>query len=353
MHIIFLNERSLAVVDHAYASSDFEITLDTLVPQTSTFNLNKTKINAVVGDYLIIKEMEYFYIGIIKSIEEVKEGHLKVSSMDFLGKFDVEVPVSSYAGNIGQFVINLIATHFISSSDAKQNMLYLQTELMVTKTGTLTYEADKKISITKLVEEFSKTYGIRLTYELIVKNGVFTNIKVRIVAVDQGVIMRSDLGTISNLSVADMNQNTLNKIIFYPKKSNVSYKTTVYYYLLNDGSVSTNGSSDKRIDRVNFKCDFFADSDYTSLLTKATSDLIDSSLEHYISFDFSFSTNKIEALNSLTRGTFVKFITPTKTYETIVTKITYKGTFKQATIVLGEYRISLTDKLKLLNRRRT
>ncbi len=353
MHIIFLNERTLAVVDYAIASSDFEIILDTLVPQTSTFNINKTKIKAEVGDYLTIKERDYFYIGIISAIEEVKEGHLKVSAVDFLSKFNVEVPISSFNGNISQFLVNLITSHFKTSGDSKQNMPYLQTEIMVTKSGNLSYEPDKKISITKLVEEFSKTYGIRLAYELVIQNGVFTNIKVSVVSVDQGVILRSDLGSISDLSIADTNQNTLNKITYYPKASNVSHRTIVNYFLLTDGTISTNANSNKRMERVNFMCEFFADSDYSSLLTKATSNLIDSSLEHYISFDFSFSTNKIESLKSLTLGTFVKFITPNKTYETIVTKIKYKGTFKQATIVLGEYRISLTDKLKLLNRRRT
>lgn len=353
MHIIFLSERTLDVIDYAFASSDFEIILDTLVPQTSTFNLNCSKIKADIGDYLTIKENDYFYIGIISGIGEVKEGLLKISTIDFLGKFDVEVPVSSFTGNISQFLINLITTHFKTSSDSKQNMPYLQFESFISKTGSLVFEADKKVSIIKQVQEFSKTYGIRLDYELVINEGRFTNIKVNIVEVDRGVVMRSDLGTISNLSVTDTNENTLNKIIYYPKASNTVYKTAMNYYLLTDGTISTNASSNKRHERVNFKCEYFADNEYTSLLTKATTALIDSSLEHYISFDFSFSTNKIVALESLTLGTFVKFITPHKTYETIVTKITYKGTFKQVTIVLGEYRISLTDKIKLFNRRRT
>lgn len=353
MHIIFLSERTLEVVDYAFASSDFEIILDTLVPQTSTFNINRPKIKATIGDYLTIKENDYFYIGIISGIEEAKEGLLKISSIDFLSKFDVEVPITSFTGNISQFIINLISAHFKTNSDSKQNMPYLQTESFISKTGSLVFEADKKNSITKLVQEFSKTYGIRLDYELVITEGRFTNIKVNVVQVDHGVVMRSDLGTISNLNVADTNQNTLNKIIYYPKAGNTIYKTAINYYLLNDGTVSTDGSSNKRIERVNFKCEYFADSDYSSLLTKATSALVDSSLEHYIGFDFSYSANRIESLNLLKLGTFVKFITPNKTYETIVSKITYKGTFKQATIVLGEYRISLTDKIKLFNRRRT
>ncbi len=353
MQIVFLNEQTLKVIDYAFASDDFEIVLDALVPQSSTFHVNKESLNADVGDYLVVRESDYFYIGIITSIEKIDERYIKLSTKDFLSKFDVEVPVYSYTGNISQFLINLINTHFRSSLDAKQNLSYLLTEIMINKTGTLSYEADKKVNILKLVEEFSKTYGIRLAYELIIVNGVISNIKIRVVAVTKGLTIKSDLGTISNLVISDTNANALNKIIFYPKSDNVLRTSVVSYYLLNDGTISTNASSLKRIEKVSFKCEFYADSDYSSLLTKATSALIDSSLEHNITFDFSFLANKIEALSELSVGTFVSFVTPKKTYETIVTKMVYKGTFRQGTITLGEHRISLTDKLKLINRRGT
>jgi hypothetical protein len=353
MQIVFLNEQTLKVTDFAYASDDFEIVLDALVPQSSTFHVNKVKVNTDVGDYLVVRENDYFYIGIISALEKIEEGYIKISTKDFLSKFDVEVPVSSYAGNISQFIVNLINAHFRYSPDAKQNLSYLQTEIMINKTGSLNYEPDKKVNILKLLEEFSKTYGIRLAYELVVLGGGITNIKIKVLEVTKGLSLKSNLGTISNLSISDTNDNALNKIIFYPKVGNVLQTNAISYYLLSDGTISTNATSPNRIKKVSFKCEFYSDGDYPSLLTKATSALIDSSLEHNITFDFSFIVNKIEALNELSVGTFVSFITPNKTYETIVTKMTYEGTFKQATIVLGEHRISLTDKLKLLNRRGT
>ena len=99
------------------------------------------------------------------------------------------------------------------------------------------------------------------------------------------------------------------------------------------------------------KYEFYGDKDYDSLLTKATKALVDSSLEHTITFSFSFITNKIEALKDLKVGAIVVFITENKTYETIVSKVEFKGTFNIAKITLGEYRLSLTDKLKLIDRR--
>ena len=35
MHLIFLNEQNFEVIDHAYATDDFDIILDALIPQKS------------------------------------------------------------------------------------------------------------------------------------------------------------------------------------------------------------------------------------------------------------------------------------------------------------------------------
>lgn len=54
MQIIFLSERTLAVLGYGYASDDFEIILDSLVPQQSFFHVNLNSISASVGDYLTV-----------------------------------------------------------------------------------------------------------------------------------------------------------------------------------------------------------------------------------------------------------------------------------------------------------
>lgn len=352
MELIFLSERNLAVLDYAHVSDDFEIILDALVPQKSKFTVNKQSLKAGAGDYLVIKDRNYFYVGIINSIEDEDNGTLKVTAKDFLSKFDVKVPVSSFSGNISNFLLNLINSNFISSGDSRQNLPYLITEVEASKTGSVTYDADATENIIDLNEEFSKTYGIRLAYEVIVQNGVFYKIKVKVVSVKKGAKIKSTLGTISNLVIKDSNNDSLNKVIYVPKSDNTSHRNTINYFLLSDGTISTTVSSAKRIIPVSFKYQSYSDKDYDSLLTKATKDLIDSSLEHSISFDFAISINKVKALDDLSVGDFIEFVTPTKTYETLITKISYKGTFNIVNVTLGEKRISLTDKLKLLDRRK-
>ena len=163
--------------------------------------------------------------------------------------------------------------------------------------------------------------------------------------------MKSTLGTITDLNVNDTNEISLNKVYYIPKAENIQHTNQVVYYLTNEGQVVTTAPALQRIHKVKMKYEFYSDKDYSSLLTKATKALVDSSLEHNITFNFSFITNKVETLNELKCGAIVRFITESKTYETIVSKMEFKGTFNIAKVTLGEYRLSLTDKLKLFDRR--
>ena len=352
MQLIFLNEQDLSVIDYAYATDDFDIILDALVPQKSKFTVNKQSLSAKVGDLLVVKNDGYPYIGIITSIKSDNKKQTKVETKDYLSLLDVDVPLpTSFSGNSAQFIVNLINNTFKYSGDTYQNVSYLQTSVEVVKNCSLTYEADTKENILDLVEEFSKTYGIRLEYEMVLENGKFSKIKIRVVSAKIGITMKSSLGTITELNVNDTNEISLNKVYYIPKAENTQHTNQVVYYLTNDGQVVTTAPALKRIHKVKMKYEFYSDKDYSSLLTKATKALVDSSLEHTITFNFSFITNKVEALKDLKVGAIVVFITENKTYETIVSKMEFKGTFNIAKVTLGEYRLSLTDKLKLFDRR--
>ena len=352
MHLIFLDEQDLSVLDYGYATDDFDIILDALVPQKSKFTVNKLSLKAKVGDLLIVKESGYPYVGIITSIKADDKNQTKVETKDFLSLLDVDVPLpTSFSGNSAQFIVNLINNTFKYSGDTYQNVSYLETSVEVVKNCSLTYEADTKENILDLVEEFSKTYGIRLEYEVVLANGKFSKIKIKVVSAKIGITMKSTLGNITDLNVNDTNEVSLNKVYYIPKAENTQHTSQVIYYLTNDGQVVTTAPALKRIHKVKMKYEFYSDKDYSSLLTKATKALIDSSLEHTITFNFSFITNQIEALNDLKVGAIVVFITESKTYETIVSKMEFKGTFNVAKVTLGEYRLSLTDKLKLFDRR--
>ena len=181
MHLIFLDEQDLSVLDYGYATDDFDIILDALVPQKSKFTVNKQSLKAKVGDLLIVKESGYPYVGIITSIKADDKNQTKVETKDFLSLLDVDVPLpTSFSGNSAQFIVNLINNTFKYSGDTYQNVSYLETSVEVVKNCSLTYEADTKENILDLVEEFSKTYGIRLEYEVVLANGKFSKIKIKV-----------------------------------------------------------------------------------------------------------------------------------------------------------------------------
>ena len=43
-------------------------------------------------------------------------------------------------------------------------------------------------------------------------------------------------------------------------------------------------------------------------------------------------------------GDFVEFVGESKTYETMVTQLSFKNGFYSCSVILGEYRVKLTDK---------
>lgn len=354
MELIFLDRHTLGVIGHALAAEDFDIVVDALVPQKSSFSVNGAGIPAEAGDLVAAREGgRYIYLGFVTSVEEGEGDSVSLKASDFLSAFDVEVPLpTSFSGNAAQFLIGLISDNFVRSGDPLQNLPYIECSAEAYREATLSYEADKKASIIDLAEEFSKTYGIRLEHELVLEDGKFSKVAVRATSAKVGIRIRSDLGTISSLSVSDANEDTLNKVVYVPKAENTAHTERVAYYLYSDGTVGTSASSTLRIPKVKVKYEYYSDKDYGSLGTSASKELTDSSLDHSITFEYSLSANKIEPLERLKVGVAVEFITPKKTYETLVTKMEFKGTLGAAKVTLGEYRLSLTDKLKIFDRRK-
>lgn len=351
MELIFLSEQDLSVLDYAYATDNYTLIFDTLVPQKSSFIVNKDSLNAEIGDLVHIRNKDVPYIGIIVSIEKNEDGTIKVQSKDYLSLFDIEVPVATaFEGNVAALIKQLIFLVYKNSSDAFQNIPYLDVSIEMYKNVRLDFEIDSKQNILNLVEQYSKSYGLRIEYEMVVHRGKFSGISIRLLQSTVGVVLRDNLGTITDLVINDTNEISLNKIIFIPKAENITYRSEIAYYLTNTGTV-TKTQSFFRSKKVKVKYEYFSDKDYDALLTKASEALIDSSLQHSITFSFCFAANKIESLKALKCGVAVQFITKNKTYDSLVTKIEYKGHLNTAKVTLGEYRISLTDKLKLFDRR--
>ena len=98
MELVFLNKTDLSVLDYGYVEKDFQLVIDSVIPQKSNFNVNKIGINAEVGDLVIVKESSINYIGIILSIQvDEQKGISKVQTNDFISILDIKVKLKSYS----------------------------------------------------------------------------------------------------------------------------------------------------------------------------------------------------------------------------------------------------------------
>lgn len=353
MELVFLSKEDLSVLDFGYVDSDFQIIIDSVIPQKSTFQVNKVKIDVEIGDIVILKNSVINYIGIICSIEEDEEkGQCKIQTNDFISILDIKVKLNSYSGNISLYLYDLIYNAYISNNDPYQKISYLQISRdYQVISGSLNYEDDTIDSISNVVNTLNKAYSIGVKYNLIFDNGTISGIELHITSVTKGMILKSNFSGVSNLVISTSGDQSINKITFIPSDENVSYKSRVSYYLLTDGTITTNASDSKRIKNVSSSVKIYKDSDYATLLTTAQSEMLISSLEHSIQFNLLMNNQVVDPFVDLNVGDFIEFITPDKTYQTLVTQFSFKGNLYQASVTLGEYRINLTDKIKLLTKK--
>ena len=106
MQLIFLNEQDFSVLDYGYATDDFDIILDALVPQKSKFTVNKRSLNAKVGDLLLVKENGYPYVGIITSIKSDDKNQTKVESLSESANF-AHLAWKKHLGNVQLLSLNI------------------------------------------------------------------------------------------------------------------------------------------------------------------------------------------------------------------------------------------------------
>ena len=350
MQLVFLDRLNLAYKDYGYVDKDFEIVLDLVIIQKSSFMINKTKLNVSIGDIVILKDAPIHYIGIVERLEVADKHRTSVHVLDFKEMFSIDIPVQSYSGDLGLYLENLLISYFKESDDALQNLNYLSIQRGSSVSGDLTFEADKIMPLASLMELITKTYGLRLTTEAVYLRGRVTGIIFRIGEVQRGIKLRNNYQAIQDLVVNDSSSQMVNKLTYYPKGENVIHKLTVEYYLLKNGELSQDINQENRYKSVKPKASFYTDSDYPSLLTKARSEMITSKLDHNITFTIKTDNDVLQPMKNIELGDFIEFINNDQIYDSVVTSIKFTNGFHQATMTLGEYRIKLTEKIHLLNK---
>ena len=117
MELVFLSREDLSVKDFGFFDSDYEIVLDSVVYQKSKFIINKESIKAEVGDIDFTRGLPFLFIGIIDAITNEESYKTCVEVNDFSSLFDTKVTVSSYSGDLCEFLKQLITKTFVNNSD--------------------------------------------------------------------------------------------------------------------------------------------------------------------------------------------------------------------------------------------
>ena len=216
MKLIFLDRTTLKYKDNVYVSNEFEIILDSVVKQKSSFKVNKEEIKADIGDIAVMKEGNLSYIGIVQSITLNDDKTSKVQLNDFKEIFNIKVPITSFSGNVCEFLASVIKKAFVNNSDDRQNLKYLKVTTHSVVEGNLSYEADTLINIEDLIEMITKAYGVVIKYQVNFIRGRFSSIEIVIEEETHLVKLRHDLKAISDLTIKESDEKVVNKCIFYP-----------------------------------------------------------------------------------------------------------------------------------------
>jgi len=348
MEVIILDRHSLQAKDYFFTDKDFDINLDIVVSKISTFIIAKDVINARVGDLITIKQSDIEYLGIIDSIDIEKKGIIKLGTLEFLNVFALETIVNSYTGNVGDYLREQIETNFIYCTDYFQSLPYLTVRNTSTKVGNLTFDKDQLVKIPSLIQDLSKNYNLKITYNYSYLRGRIVGIELLISDSLITKTIKYNEHFIGNLSIQRNSNQSINKVVFIPKEENTQYRHRYEFFLLQNNEITDNSTHELRYEITRIKSMLYSDAEYYDLDIKASNELKSSMYDHNISFDLTLDNQLIVPMKDFDVGDYIEFIHHKDIYKTIVTSIRFHGTMKFATITLGEYRSMLTEKMTLL-----
>jgi hypothetical protein len=353
MKLLFLDRTTLQYKDNAYISRHFELALDMVLIKRSSFIVNKTQINCQNGDIVIFQTDMFSYIGILESIEVNDDHTTSIKSLDFREIFNLEIPAVSFTGDLVDYLYQIIQSHFITNPDSLQNLTYLTVTKSASVSGALNFNDNNIVTMAKIFELISKGYGINFKTDVLYLRGRITGIAFDIINVKQGMVIKSNFSSILQVQTSDSTSQLVNKVIFYPRSDNTTYQSVKTYYLLKNGEVSEDANASNRYNSIITKSFIYSDNEYVSLLTKAKSEMVTSKLDHNITFTLDMNNKVFKPFRNINLGDYVSFIHQGKTYDSVVTGITFKDSLQYPTITLGEYRVKLTEKIQLLSKNKT
>lgn len=323
----------------------YEIVLDTVINNESTFIINSDIGNTFQEDIAIVHERSFFYIGIVKKISS--EGlKTKINTVHFNNVLDTQYLTVNYPlGNLGEHLKAIITNNLISNSDSAQNMSFLYVRNESTAVGAISVTKPEVKTISQLISELNAAHGLRVETRLGIVQGEITHLKMVIRDEVTTLKLRYDLAMLRNLSINEDGSSPVNKVILYGENL-----PTISYYLLMDGTVSMNANHELRIRPVKYAYISYQSGD--DPLVVAKKELVKDKFLHAITFDITMDNNILVPFRNIALGDQIEFITNGKSIRSILSQIRFKNTLKECSVILGEHRMKLTEKMKLMEKRK-
>lgn len=344
MNLLIYSRENLTFKENLPIES-FEVTLDTLINSESSFVIAGGSGSASQEDIAILHEERFFYIGIVSKISS--EGiKTKINTVHFNAVLEAEFVTRTFLrGLYGNHIKTIITETLINSDDPLQNMSYLEVANESTAQGSIVVFKPEVTTIAEFIKELNVSKGLRIETRLGIVEGKITHLKMVVVPTIKTMKLRYDLALLRNLSINEDGGSPLNKVILYGEDL-----ATLSYYLLSNGNVTADANHALRIKPVNYSYVEYQSDD--TPLTVAKKELIKDRFLHAITFDVALDNQIFAPFNNVFLGDEIVFITETKMIPTVVSQMTFKNTLKQCSIILGEHRMKLTEKLKMIERRK-
>lgn len=247
MKIMIFDKLHFEFKEELSISSDYQIILDVVINQNCYFVTNNNRTKAIVGDIIILHERSFFYIGSVSSIETTDIGQIKINSMDYLSSIDFDLRVSKFTGNIGNELIRYLRTEYSDNIDSYQNKPFLKFENQVLIEGNIQASSDDLVKFSDIYKDIYKQYKIRLHVRLGIVNGMITHIKIVTVDATKEHVLSSNFPMIRGLIINDNLTPRLNKMTFVPSIENIRHTSVQSFYLLDDGSITTERNAPGRL----------------------------------------------------------------------------------------------------------
>lgn len=261
MNLLIYDKLDFTFKEALNLSSDYRIILDLVINQSSYFVTNHTAALAKVGDIVILHERSFFYIGTITGIELTDIGQVKIIAVDYLTSLDFTIQIMPFSGNIGAELIRYLNEVLLINSDVYQNRPFLKLVNESNVEGKISNEEDKLTKFSDFYTQIYKEHKVRLQLRLGIVKGTITHLKVIAIHASNETILSSNFPMIRNLAISDNKATNINKITFIPSVKNTLYTTQESFYLLADGTISTDKNSSLRILDVVEKKSIYKDDD--------------------------------------------------------------------------------------------